>query len=164
MADSPEPDVLVQRLHQLAVQHGLTIKEMAEKSGIPKSSLEGYMRLRGAKRPGVDALIAIADAMDVSIDWLVGRSDGRQVGEDERRRIALAMFKLVVKVLHDIEQAQGDSPSPIIKSGKVGLHPIEDFAVRVMIHFLSKEKLFPGPDFDTFRIVAELVETPENDT
>lgn len=74
------------------------------------------------------------------------------------------MFKLVVEVLHDIEQARDDSPSPIITSGEVGLHPIEDFAVRVMLHFLSKEKLFPGPDFDTFRIVAELAETPETDT
>ena len=41
LTGSPEPNVLVQRLHQLAVQHGLTIKEMAEKSGIPKRSLEG---------------------------------------------------------------------------------------------------------------------------
>lgn len=158
MSEDGPPDILVQRLHMLAVQRGLTIKDMAQKCGVPKSSLEGYMRLKDAKRPGVDALVAIADAMEVSTDWLVGRSDARQLGEGDRRRIALAMFRLLVEILEDIDSAQQSSVGPIVKDGKVGQRPIADFAVLGMLHFLSKEKLLE--DFaldDGMRIMDELL-------
>ncbi|MES2334512.1 MAG: helix-turn-helix transcriptional regulator [Pseudomonadota bacterium] len=158
MNDIAGPDLLVQRLHSLAVQRGLTIKDMAQMCGVPKSSLEGYMRLKNAKRPGVDALIAIADAMGVSIDWLCGRSDGRQVGEEERVRIALSMFRLTLGVLRDIEAAQAQQADPIVKDGKVGARPIEDFALRMMLHFIGKENLFSDLDFDTFRILSQTVD------
>ncbi|HMS96633.1 MAG TPA: helix-turn-helix domain-containing protein [Tabrizicola sp.] len=158
MSETGGPDVLVQRLHSLAVQRRLTIKEMAQLCGLPKSSLEGYMRLKDAKRPGIDALISIANAMDVSIDWLVGRSDGRQVGEDERRRLVLAMFRLTIEVLRDIEEAQKGDTEPIVRSGKVGPRNIEDFAARLMLHFMVKEKLFSEVEFDSWRIADELLE------
>jgi transcriptional regulator with XRE-family HTH domain len=159
MSDEVEPDILVQRLHMLAVQRGLTIKEMAQKCGVPKSSLEGYMRLKDAKRPGVDALVSIADAMGVSIDWLVGRVDARQMGEAERRRMALAMFRLTIEILKDIETAQLTTTEPVVTNGMVGNRPISDFAAQVMLHFLSKEKLVE--DFalnDGLRIMDELLE------
>ena len=158
MDKSANPDVLVQRLHGLAVKHGLTIKEMAQRCGVPKSSLEGYMRLKDAKRPGVDALVAIADAMGVSIDWLVGRSDAREVGEAERRRIAVAMFRLVVEVLKDIEATQAGDAEPVVTDGRVGARSIEDFAERVMLHFFIKERLFADLNFDSFRIMDELLD------
>lgn len=158
MDDDDGPDVLVQRLHSLAVQRGLTIKDMAHKSGVPKSSLEGYMRLKDAKRPGIDAVVSIADAMGVSIDWLVGRSEGREIGEDERRRIALGMFRLVLDMLRDIDIAQANEPTPVVKDGKIGGRPIEDYAVRMMLHFLTKERLFPEVDFDGLRIMNELLD------
>ncbi len=159
MDDSQQPDILVQRLHSLAVQHGLTIKQMAEKSGVPKSSLEGYMRLKGAKRPGIDAVISIADSMGVSIDWLVGRSEGRQIGEEERRRIAMAMYRLTVDLLNQINSAQEESDRHIVKQGKIGLYDIEDFAAQTMLHFLAKEQLFPATDFDTLRVFDDLFQS-----
>lgn len=92
MSESSAPDMLVQRLHSLAVKHGLTIKEMtikemAQPCGVPKSSLEGYLRLKEPKRPGIDAVVSIAAAMNVSIDWLVGRSDSVEVAENERKKL-----------------------------------------------------------------------------
>ena len=159
MSEDEHPDILVQRLHMLAVQRGLTIKDMAQRCGVPKSSLEGYMRLKDAKRPGVDALVSIADAMEVSTDWLVGRSDAKELGEGERRRIAIAMFRLTVEVLKDIEAAQKDSDIPILKDGKVGARPIADHAAQVMLHFLAKEKLFEGYGLTDFmRVVDDLLE------
>ncbi len=159
MVEIDGPDVLVQRLHSLAVQRGFTIKDMAQKCGLPKSSLEGYMRLKDAKRPGIDALVAISDAMGVSIDWLVGRSDARQLGEEERRRIALGMFRLTVEILKDIEDAQKKDPSvPIVWDGKIGHRPIIDYAVQMMLHFQGKEKLFAEFDFESLRIMNELLE------
>ena len=158
MSENARTDVLVQRLHGLAVQHALTIKDMAQRCGVPKSSLEGYMRLKAAKRPGVDALVAIADAMGVSIDWLVDRSDSREVGEAERRRIAIAMFRFMVEILKDIEEAQADEAAPVVKDGKVGLRTIEDFAERVMLQFVIKERLFADLNFDSFRVIDELMD------
>lgn len=72
MTDKESYD-LPTRLHFLRHQHGLTVHEMASRCGLPKSSLESYMKSTGAKRPGVDALVAIADAFDVSVDWIIGR-------------------------------------------------------------------------------------------
>ena len=91
MDDIEEPDILVQRLHQIAVRHGLNVKDVAEKCGVPKSSLERYVRLKGAKRPGIDALIMSAKGFDVSIDWLVGRTDGK-IGHREIEEYAQRML------------------------------------------------------------------------
>ncbi|MGC9418277.1 MAG: helix-turn-helix domain-containing protein [Rhodovulum sp.] len=151
MADTEEPDILVRRLHSLLVSHGLTIKEMAERCGVPKSSLEGYMRLKGAKRPGVDALVAIADGMGVSIDWLVGRTDAWQPSEEDRQRYALALFDTVVELLREIDQAQSESASPVVANGMIGGRSLENFAARTMLRFATVNDLFPSEAYDNFR-------------
>ncbi|MBK8439691.1 MAG: hypothetical protein IPL38_09340 [Rhodobacter sp.] len=114
--------------------------------------------LKDAKRPGVDALVSIADAMRVSIDWITGRSDAKEVGEAELRRIALAMFRLVVEVLRDIDAAQATETEPVVKGGMIGARSIEDFAERVMLHFVIKERLFADLDFDSFRVMDGLLD------
>ena len=162
MDDTGQPDVLVQRLHSLAVKHGLTIKEMALKCGIPKSSLEGYMRLKDAKRPGIDAIVAIADAMAVSTDWLCGRSELLQLGEEERKRLAIGIFQQILSLLRDIEEAQSHQSDPVVKDGIIAGHTFDDYASRVMLHLVSKLNLFPAPDFDGFRIVNELLDETAN--
>jgi transcriptional regulator with XRE-family HTH domain len=159
--DAKSSDVAA-RLRQLQATHKLTIQEMADRCGMPKRSLENYMRLKEPQRPGVDALIGIADGMGVSIDWIVGRSDGREVGEEERRRIALSMFRLMLEVLRDIEKVQAGQTEPLVKDGKVGPQSIEDFAVRMMLHFVVAEKLFADPHFDTFRILDEVLEQTDD--
>lgn len=67
------PDALANKLHSIQRKRGMTVQSMAEACGIPKSSLESYMKTVGAKQPGLKALIAIADGLDVSLDWLAGR-------------------------------------------------------------------------------------------
>ena len=114
------------------------------------------MRLKDAKRPGIDAIVAIADAMAGSIDWLCGRSDGQQLGEEERKRAAPGMFRQMLVTLHNIEEAQSHQSDPILEDAMVGCRPIPDYAVRGMLHFLSKENLFPAPDFDSFGILDQL--------
>ena len=123
MDGNGKPDVLVRRIHALAVQHGLTSTEMARRCGLPKSSLECCMRLEDAKRPGVDALLSIADAMGVLIDW-------------------------IVEVLRVIEAEQAQTAAPIVQDGKVGARSIEDFAELVMLHFVTRERPFEDPSFD----------------
>lgn len=76
-----DPLRLAIRLHTLRIENRLLVKEMAERVGLPKSTLESYMRRRGAtKSPGAESLLAIADTFDVSIDWLLGRTEIRAIG------------------------------------------------------------------------------------
>ncbi|MCU9839989.1 hypothetical protein OEZ49_19670, partial [Ruegeria sp. WL0004] len=96
--------------------------------------------------------------MNVSIDWLVGRSDSKEIGEAERRQIGMAMYKLVVDILKDIDRAQDSTEEPIVAGGKIGNREIGDYAVRVMLHFMATENLFPSGDYDTFRILDEMLQ------
>ncbi len=161
MSDKEKPDVLVQRLHSLAVSNGLTVKEMAEKCGVPKSSLEGYMRLKGAKRPGADALIAIANSMDVSVDWLLGRTNERHASELDRKQIALSFYSILRDILREIDEAQSEKTEVIVRDGKVGLYNIDNFSEQWMIQFVVKTNLFPSPEFNSLSLIDQLFEETE---
>ena len=65
--------IFIERLKYLRKQRNLTQEQMAENI---KISLRGYRNYEtGEKKPIVENLIAIADFFDVSLDYLVGRSD-----------------------------------------------------------------------------------------
>lgn len=53
------------------VKYGRRLGELAEKANISYASLQNYRQ--GHNYPTVPALVALADALDVSIDWLCGR-------------------------------------------------------------------------------------------
>lgn len=62
-----------ERLKQIRIESGYTQKDVA--NGI-KSTEAGYQNYESGRRlPKFDALIALADFFDVSLDYLVGRSD-----------------------------------------------------------------------------------------
>ena len=65
--------VFDQRLKALRKEKGITQKQLAEAIGLTERGLQGY-EIKDRK-PGYDALIALADYFDVSLDYLVGRSD-----------------------------------------------------------------------------------------
>ena len=52
---------------------GFTQKQLAEAIGATEAGVQNYER--GARKPTFDMLIALANALDVSLDYLVGRSD-----------------------------------------------------------------------------------------
>jgi transcriptional regulator with XRE-family HTH domain len=61
------------RLKQCRLAKGLTQKQMA---GILKINERSYQNYEGGDRtPNLEGLIALADFFDVSLDYLVGRSD-----------------------------------------------------------------------------------------
>lgn len=47
--------------------------DLAEKAGINYKSLNGYFR--GYMRPSLDVVIKLAETLEVSVDFLLGRSD-----------------------------------------------------------------------------------------
>ena len=65
-----------ERLVQLRKSHGLTQKQLASELQLSELAIQHYESQR--RKPAFDILIALADYFDVSLDYLVGRSDDPQ--------------------------------------------------------------------------------------
>ena len=66
-----------ERLRALRREKGLKQREMAEICGL---KLRGYQQYEYSEGyPEVPGLVALADFFDVSLDYLMGRSDVREV-------------------------------------------------------------------------------------
>jgi transcriptional regulator with XRE-family HTH domain len=60
-------------LKHIRTNSGLTQKQLAESTGLGVRTIQQYEA--NDRKPTFDALIALADYFQVSIDYLVGRSD-----------------------------------------------------------------------------------------
>lgn len=66
--------LISERLEELLRREGITKADMARRIKAPLQTI--YDWCDGTKRPNVDSLIKIADAYDVTLDWLVtGKED-----------------------------------------------------------------------------------------
>ena len=65
--------VFASRLYSLRNKSGLTQKQLGEKLGAIKQTVNNWERCVSV--PSLDIAAALADFFDVSIDYLVGRSD-----------------------------------------------------------------------------------------
>lgn len=61
------------RLKALRTSRGLTMEALAKEVHGTKAAIGNFENAN--KKPSLDALIALADYFDVSLDYLVGRSD-----------------------------------------------------------------------------------------
>ena len=61
------------RLLFLRKSRGLTQKQLADALGLSEIAIQNYEARR--RRPAFDVLLALADYFQVSLDYLVGRSD-----------------------------------------------------------------------------------------
>lgn len=92
------------RLKALMEAYGMNMKELAESIDLNATSISRYFQDRG---PDIKALWRIADKFNVSVDWLLGRTDnklGSFVSEDATRianlyTSASPSDKLVVETL-----------------------------------------------------------------
>lgn len=142
MADNEQPSIVVERLYLLRLRRGLTTQQMAEKCGLPKSSLESYMKSEGARRPGLDALIAIGDGMDVSIDWLVGRSVHSFPASAAEKDYAMACFSVVSGLLNWLRQRQSERIEPIVEMDAIAGVPDAEVAAKAMLLFVERMDIF----------------------
>ena len=62
-----------ERIKELRTKNGLTQKQLAKESGLSERSVQNYEL--GERIPTLQAAISLADYFDVSLDYLVGRSD-----------------------------------------------------------------------------------------
>lgn len=65
--------IFQERLKQERKALGLTQRVFADKLGITQPSYTRYEK--GTSQPTLKTLVAIADVLDVSIDYLLGRND-----------------------------------------------------------------------------------------
>lgn len=62
-----------EHLKSLRLSKGITQKQLAELTGTSERGIQNYEL--NQRKPTYDILISLADYFDVSLDYLVGRSD-----------------------------------------------------------------------------------------
>ena len=62
-----------ERLAELRIKSGFTQKVIGEKVGVSKSAFANYEN--GERHPNFETIVKIADALHVSVDYLLGRTD-----------------------------------------------------------------------------------------
>jgi transcriptional regulator with XRE-family HTH domain len=78
--------------------HGWTQQDLAKRSGVAQSSISAYEN--GEAAPTVPAVWGLADALAISIDWLVGRSDAYRVIQDQRDEALGRVAELEEALMH----------------------------------------------------------------
>ena len=76
-----------QRLREIRRRQDLEQAALAEIARVPTSSISHFER--GKHKPSLDTLIRLADGLDVSIDYLVGRADSPSVHKGIYRQVPL---------------------------------------------------------------------------
>lgn len=66
---------LSERLRYLQERNNWTVANMAERTGIPKRTLDKYLLRAGASLPGFEGLCSLSKGLGVSLDWLVFGAD-----------------------------------------------------------------------------------------
>lgn len=71
--------VIADRLKQLRHQKSVTQKAVAQYLGIAEVSLQRFEY--GTSKPKLENLISLADYFNVSLDYLVGRTDNPEINK-----------------------------------------------------------------------------------
>jgi transcriptional regulator with XRE-family HTH domain len=71
--------VFVARVRALMQQKGLSPSELADQGDLARSALTQF--LAGKTKPSADALVKLADMLDASTDYLLGRSDESELAD-----------------------------------------------------------------------------------
>lgn len=69
--------ILAQRLSELTKESGMPLRDLAYEIDVSAGALSNYQN--GKAEPGLTALCAMADYFNVPLDWLVGRSQVKDV-------------------------------------------------------------------------------------
>lgn len=72
-------EILAERLKQCRKDKGLTQWQVAIYSDITENTYQNYESMR--REPKLEILLRIAVCLDVSLDYLVGRTDVKKVNE-----------------------------------------------------------------------------------
>lgn len=90
--------MLNERLKQLRNEKELSQYEVAKRLGFSRGQLANYEQ--GSRQPDYDTLTKLADFYGCTIDYLLGRSDSKQLTKDEQDLIVDSK-KLTIKQVQD---------------------------------------------------------------
>lgn len=71
--------IFIERLILNRNKAGKTQKQLGSECGLSERTIQSYEL--GERKPNYDALISLADYFEVSIDYLVGRTDNPEVNK-----------------------------------------------------------------------------------
>ncbi|GFH43398.1 hypothetical protein Hs30E_19490 [Lactococcus hodotermopsidis] len=69
--------IFQERLKSVRLERSLTQKQLAELAKITEAGLQNYEN--GRREPKLSIAINLADALNVSLDYLVGRTDKKEI-------------------------------------------------------------------------------------
>ena len=70
-------EIFAERIKKLRLERGLTQEAVGEIIGVKRYAVYSYEKGRAC--PEMKSLVALADYFDVSMDYLAGRTDKREV-------------------------------------------------------------------------------------
>lgn len=79
----PNPSVFSERIRQERRKQGLTIEQLAERAYISPDTLTSYLR-KSATTPSLPNAMAIADALHVSLDYLCGMNEVKEISHEQQ--------------------------------------------------------------------------------
>lgn len=95
--------IFAKKLREEREHLGLMQKEMAEKLNLPPNTYNGYET--GKRSPSLEIATQIADALNVSADYLLGRTDNRNLTVKDEKSINKE--KDIEKIIDELMEQQG---------------------------------------------------------
>lgn len=95
------------KLRELRNSYNMSLKEFAQKVFVSTSALSAYES--GTRNPSIEALLNISKYCEVSIDWLYGLSDFKNL--NRKTRTYKDLFSLLLRLSESTELLFCDNPS-----------------------------------------------------
>ncbi|MGN6304209.1 MAG: helix-turn-helix domain-containing protein [Mesorhizobium sp.] len=92
MPETQATDIFKERLKDARKLRGLNQAELAAKAGLPAASVSHFES--GPRKPSFDNLKALASALNVTTDYLLGRSDTPQASAETVGRLHRDLSRL----------------------------------------------------------------------
>ncbi|MDU3801825.1 helix-turn-helix domain-containing protein [Paraclostridium bifermentans] len=106
MAFIEEKLIFANRLREERERLGLMQKEMAQKLEVPPNTYNGYET--GKRSPSLEVARHIADTLEISVDYLLGRTDRRNITK-EKSKLDPSIKTIAAHRLSDIEDLDDDA-------------------------------------------------------
>lgn len=98
--------IFANRLREERERLGLMQKEMAQKLEVPPNTYNGYET--GKRSPSLEVARHIADTLEISVDYLLGRTDRRNITK-EKLKLDPSIKTIAAHRLSDIEDLDDDA-------------------------------------------------------
>lgn len=100
MKDDSSTPIWAERIINLLEEQGMTQKELAEKSGTSTASISDWIGGKSKREPKVKGFLAVAKALGVSTDYLLGANECKTPTNEEIHKIIGLSDKAIEGLIH----------------------------------------------------------------